>query len=91
MRNINIIVNDNLRKYLVCFRMSSHNLEIETDRYNIVRENRLCKLCSKNVIENEYYCINRNLRIKYDCNVSWSNKNTFYRFMIYSNMHIMYM
>ena len=41
---------------LTRFRLSSHNLEIEIGRYqNIPREERLCKFCTSNVIENEYH------------------------------------
>ena len=62
---------------------------------SIVRENRLCKLCNQNVIENEYHfmlCCSkyRNLRIKCHCNVSWSNKNIFNSFMTTLNKKKMY-
>jgi hypothetical protein len=44
------------RKSLSRFRTSSHDLYIESGRYNnIPRENRLCKLCNMNVVENEYH------------------------------------
>ena len=37
------------------FRLSSHNLEIERERYqNIPREERLCKFCTSHLVENEY-------------------------------------
>lgn len=37
------------------FRLSSHDLEIERGRYsNIPREDRICKLCSLNVVESAY-------------------------------------
>jgi hypothetical protein len=40
----------------VNFRTSSHSLEIEYGRYNKVAiENRLCKCCTKNQIEDEYH------------------------------------
>jgi hypothetical protein len=88
---LNVIENDALRNCLARFRLSSHNLEIETGRYSgIVRENRLCKMCNQNVIENEYhlmFCCSRyrNLRIKYHCNVSWPNKNIFNSYMSTKN------
>ena len=88
---LNIIVNDDLRKQFARFRLSSHNLEVETGRYNgIVRENRFCKLCNQNVIENEYHfmlCCSkyRNLRMKYNCNVAWPNKHIFNSFMTTMN------
>ena len=38
--------------------MRLHNIEIDLGCYTgIVKENRLCKLCNQNVIENEYRCI----------------------------------
>jgi len=49
----------NIRKFrsvYVNFRTSCHNLEIERGRYsNTPREERLCKLCASNVIEDEYH------------------------------------
>lgn len=56
---------------LARFRTSSHNLFIETGRYdNTPRHERLCKSCNMNQIEDEYhfllFCPNyRALRIKY--------------------------
>ena len=53
------------------FRTSSHNLSIETGRYDgTPREQRICKSCNMNKIENEYHfllvCPNyRQLRTKY--------------------------
>ena len=53
------------------FRTSSHNLAIETGRYeNIPRDQRTCKSCNMNAIENEYHFLlvcpkYRELRIKY--------------------------
>ena len=47
------------RKYKIAlcrFRLSSHKLEIERGRYfNIPREERKCKLCHTNFVENEYH------------------------------------
>ena len=38
------------------FRTSCHNLEIENGRYNNVqRQNRKCKLCTTNVVEDEFH------------------------------------
>jgi hypothetical protein len=56
---------------LVKFRVSSHNLRIETGRYeNLIREERLCIYCNMNRIENEYHFLlvcpyYRELRNKY--------------------------
>ena len=48
-----------LNKYkfaLSRFRLSSHNLALETGRYyNIPKENRICTLCNMNKIESEYH------------------------------------
>ena len=42
----------------VNFRTSCHNLEIERGRYtNIQRNERVCKLCDQNVIEDEYHLL----------------------------------
>ena len=42
------------RRLLVKMRISDHNLEIETGRYNkISREHRICKNCNQNRIEDE--------------------------------------
>lgn len=47
---------DSLRRYMTCFRLSSHKLEIELGRFRGVERNeRLCKLCSQNVVESEYH------------------------------------
>jgi hypothetical protein len=41
------------RTALVKFRVSSHNLLIETGRYDTVeRNNRICTCCDRNVVEN---------------------------------------
>ena len=48
-----------LNKYkfaLSRFRLSSHNLALETGRYyNIPKENRICTFCNMNKIESEYH------------------------------------
>jgi hypothetical protein len=50
------VVNIKFRTALVKFRVSSHNLMIETGRYDKVeRNNRIsCTCCDQNVVENEY-------------------------------------
>ena len=50
------IISDNKYKVALSrFRLSSHKLEIERGRYyNIPRIERICKLCSLNMFENEY-------------------------------------
>eukprot|EP00918_Siedleckia_nematoides_P055132 GHVU01120244.1.p1 GENE.GHVU01120244.1~~GHVU01120244.1.p1 ORF type:complete len:281 (-),score=3.44 GHVU01120244.1:191-1033(-) len=50
------IANVKQRKALTKFRCSAHNLAIETGRHNnIPRNERVCKLCNNNNIENEYH------------------------------------
>ena len=49
----------NIKKFRIAlsrFRCSSHDLQIEKGRYtNTPREERLCKCCNTNVIEDEYH------------------------------------
>ena len=53
---LEILGNESTRKAMSCFRLSSHNLEIESGRLNnIDRENRKCKLCHLNTVESEYH------------------------------------
>ena len=53
---LDFITNKKYRTSLTRFRLSSHKLEIERGRYNnILRENRKCKMCNGNAIENEYH------------------------------------
>ena len=50
-------INDNrLRSALTSFRVSSHKLQIERGRHlNIPRNERICRNCNSNMIENEYH------------------------------------
>ena len=51
---LTLINNFNYRKSICRFRVSAHRLYIETGRYtNIPRNERLCKNCSANEIEDE--------------------------------------
>ena len=74
------IVNDELRKCLTQFRLSSHNLLIEVGRYsNEPRANRLCKF-NQNVVESKYHFLlccpmYRYLRQKLIGSCSWPNEN----------------
>ena len=74
---------NSLRKLFSSFRLSSHNLEIETGRYNrIDRLNRLCKLCNQRVVETEYHfllCCTKytNFLYKYLGHQSWPSLNKF--------------
>ena len=62
-----------LLPFLIKFRTSNHKLEIERGRYdNIERSERICKMCSLNVLGDEYHllfeCLNEKivmLRKKY--------------------------
>ena len=53
------LVRPNKFKYALSkFRLSSHNLEIETGRYyGIPRDERLCVCCNMNAIETEFHCL----------------------------------
>ena len=50
-------INDNkFRSALIIFRVSSHKLQIERGRHlNIPRNERICRNCNLNMIENEYH------------------------------------
>ena len=75
-------------KHSSCLRLTSHCLEIEFGRFNgINRENRLCKLCTQNVVESEYHfilCCPRysEIRTKYLGHISWPNLNKFNNYML---------
>ena len=44
------------KKAITCLRLSSHDLKIETGRYNnTIRDNRKCDLCTLIEIEDEYH------------------------------------
>jgi hypothetical protein len=66
---LSVIKCNKFRIALTKFRCSNHMLEIETGRHkNIIRCERLCKLCKMNVVEDEYHfllvCpVLRNIRI----------------------------
>ena len=52
------IKNDTLRKQLSKFRLSSHNLAVETGRHNSIDiNNRICLFCNQNQIESEYHML----------------------------------
>ena len=52
------IKNNTLRKLMTKFRISCHNLAIETGRYQgIDRNDRICLICNTNMVESEYYFI----------------------------------
>ena len=74
---IDIVKNEKYRKELSRFRLSSHSLYIETGRYeNVNRQDRLCKVCTQNVLESEYHfllCCSAysELRVKYSIRSSW--------------------
>jgi tetratricopeptide (TPR) repeat protein len=80
---LSILKSECLRKNLSRFRLCSHNLEIETGRYNnTTRDNRLCRVCNQNAIESEYHfllCCPKyaDLRSKYLKNCSWPTLHRF--------------
>ena len=68
------------RQLITKFRVSDHNLEVEIGRYkNIPREQRTCKICTKD-IDDEYHfflncSINSNLRINLFNNIQQNNSD----------------
>ena len=53
---LDFISNKNIRTALTRFRLSSHDLAVESGRYDDTpRSDRLCKFSSLNVVENEYH------------------------------------
>ena len=53
---LNTIILNKYKFALSRFRLSSHNLALETGRYyNIPKENRICTFCNMNKIESEYH------------------------------------
>ena len=51
-------VNYIYKPYICKYRISAHRLNIETGRfYNIDRHLRVCNMCNKHVIEDEYHFI----------------------------------
>ena len=49
-----------LRRDLARFRSTSHNLEVEMGRHNILFEDRLCQLCGRSnifVVEDEFHVV----------------------------------
>ena len=86
------------RTALTRFRLSSHDLLIETGRYtNIERNNRICINCEMNMIENEYHFLlmcpkYRELREKYIKRYyyTWPNIQKFTNLLCTSSKVIIY-
>ena len=86
------------KKYKIAltkFRLSSHDLAIERGRFeHIERNNRLCRYCNLNMIENEYHFLlvcplYRDLRKKYFQNYycHWPTMNKFDDLMAKTSKH----
>ena len=81
---LDYISNSKHRIELTRFRLSAHNLEIETGRFNnINRDNRICTVCNSNMIETEYHFLlcctyYSDIRTKFIRNPSWP---TYYKFL----------
>ena len=79
------VIDSKYRTALARFRTSSHKLAIESGRFeNIMVENRKCRLCTMNTLENEYHFLlvcpfYRDIRIKYlpSYFCSWPTLNKF--------------
>lgn len=71
------------RKWITRIRLSSHNLCIETGRfYGISRNSRMCIMCDKNVVEDEFHfilqCTNYNdIRKKFIKKYYWTRPSTY--------------
>jgi len=50
-----VTVNNDIKRHLSCFRISSQKIKIETGRYNgVTRVNRICKFCTSGMIETAF-------------------------------------
>jgi hypothetical protein len=57
---LNINLSKSLYQSIARFRLSSHNLHIELGRHKrpyVIAEQRLCKRCDKNIVEDEFHCL----------------------------------
>ena len=55
---LNRSVNSLYKTCITRYRINSHVLNIESGRYfNIVRNERMCTMCNKKSVEDEYHCI----------------------------------
>ena len=94
---LDVLENDHTRKTMSCFRLSSHNLEIERGRFlNIARDERHCKVCNMNSVESEYHFLlgcpkYSDLRQRYFKNTyrSWPNIYKFVNLMSTENNSLM--
>ncbi|MES9881010.1 MAG: reverse transcriptase domain-containing protein [Sedimenticola sp.] len=82
-------------KHIASIRLGSHNLEIETGRFNnVIRAQRICKLCNMNCVESEYHflCIcpaYSSLRRQY-IHVSWPTLDKYYRLLSTKSKRLLY-
>ena len=56
---LNLKISNKTYSNIARFRISSHNLKIETGRHNIPKtpiEQRICDKCSSNDVEDEFHC-----------------------------------
>ena len=69
---LNVICDRSLRVVLSKFRLSDHELNIETGRHlNIKHDERYCLFCNDNSIEDEYH-------ILFQCSKYFEERNTLY-------------
>jgi len=84
---LDAVDHDNYRIALTKLRLCSHQLEIETGRFNNVdRVRRLCKLCNLNVVESEFHFVlccplYQELRRKYNIPNAFNTMNKFIKLM----------
>ena len=88
------IKNEKLLHLLIRFRISAHKLSIEQGRYQGVNRNeRICRMCNDNFIENEYHFLltcpkYKDLRNKYFRNTSWPTIDKFSRILSSENKNL---
>ena len=72
---LNLLNSFEHRRLFTKFRISNHDLQIETRRYNkIAREDRICTMCNENTIESEQHLIqqcslNSDLRLEFQSKI----------------------
>ena len=73
---LTILNNFHYERSICRLRISSHRLQIETGRYrNVPRDERICKKCSENEIEDEVHFLIKCSETR------WLENNYFYKFL----------
>lgn len=91
---LTVVTNYRIRKSLSKFRYSNHTLMIESGRKDGIEfENRICKMCSQNVVEDEYHFLlecplYNSLRNKYLLQYNNRNQHTFHKLLTTSSVRV---